>query len=202
MKSIEDTLKIIRDITSALPVNVDIALIGGTAVILHGVERTTIDVDFCIHSDGISNSSSPAFFKLLSAGLPKRFTARLEQGSKISGDPLRHDIILIDDIEGEYVRIDLLIARYKWELEGIKQAVRIANIPILVLSKPYLAAMKLQATGYKDAADVVGLMSLMTDEEKAKTFELAKRTRRDAKLARLIAPLPEEEVRELPEEYL
>ncbi len=62
--------------------------------------------------------------------------------------------------------------------------------------------MKLQATGYKDAADVVALMSLMTDEEKAQTFELAKRTRRDAKLARLIAPPPDDEVRELPEEYL
>jgi hypothetical protein len=202
MKSIEDTLKIIRDITNALPVNVDIALIGGTAVILHGVERTTLDVDFCIYSDVISNTNSPAFFKLLSAGLPKRFSARFEQGSKISDDPLKHDIILIDDIEGEYVRIDLMIARYKWELEGMTRAVRLENIPFPVLSKPYLVTMKLQATGYKDAADIVALMSLMNDEEKAQTFELAKRTRRDAKLARLIAPPPEEEVREHPEEYL
>ena len=202
MKSIEDTLKIIRDITNALPVKVDIALIGGYAVIAHGVERTTIDVDCFIYSDLIYKKNSSEFFKLLSNNLPMRFSARLIQGSKIPDDPLKHDIIFIDDNEGEYERIDLLIARYKWELEGMQQAVQLADIPFPVLSKPYLAAMKLQAAGYKDAADVVALMDLMTEEEKAKIFELAKRTLRDKKLFHLLNPPPEEEVKESPEEYL
>lgn len=202
MKSIDDTLKIIRDITNALPVKVTIVLTGGVAVILHGVERTTIDVDFCLYSESILDTNSAAFFDLLTRSLPKRFQARLVQGSKIPDDPFKHDVIFIDDNEGEYERIDLLIAQYKWELEGIEQAVHFDDVPFPVLSKPYLVAMKLQATGYKDYQDVVSLMGLMTEEEKAKTFELAKRTGRDKKLARLLAPPPEEEVREMPEEYL
>ncbi len=61
--------------------------------------------------------------------------------------------------------------------------------------------MKLQATGLKDTDDAANLIRLMTEEEKAITFQLAKRTGRENKLARLLAP-PEEEVREIPEELL
>jgi hypothetical protein len=202
MKSIDDTLEIIRDITSALPVKINIALAGGYAAILHGVERTTIDVDLCVYSDVIFESNTASFFNLLKNHLPKRFLARLIEGSKFHDDPFRHDVIFIDDTEGEYVRIDFLIAQYKWELDGINSAITIEDVPFPVLTKPYLAAMKLRASGYKDAHDVVTLMELMTEEEKTKTFELAKRIGRDKKLARLLSPPPEDEVREMPEEYL
>jgi hypothetical protein len=202
MKSIDDTLKIIRDITSAIPGKFDIVLIGGVAVIIHGVERTTIDVDFSVYSNVIRDAGSSAFFDQLKAHLPKRFSARLMQGSKIPNDPLKHDIIVIDDNEGDYERIDFLIARYKWELEGIEQAIRLQDIPFPVLAKPHLVAMKLLATGYKDAHDIVTLMALMTDEEKTKTRELAKRIGRGKKLDRLLTQLPEDEVRERPEEYI
>lgn len=43
MKSIKDTFETIRGIISALPVKVDMAVVGGYAVILHGVERTGRD---------------------------------------------------------------------------------------------------------------------------------------------------------------
>jgi hypothetical protein len=62
MKSIDDTLKIIRDITNAIPVKFDIALVGGAAVILNGVERTTLDVDLCIYSDAVSKADSSACY--------------------------------------------------------------------------------------------------------------------------------------------
>jgi hypothetical protein len=62
--------------------------------------------------------------------------------------------------------------------------------------------MKLFASGYKDAYDVVTLFALMSDEEKDKTRELAKRIGRDKKLERLLSPPPEEDVRESPEEYI
>jgi len=202
MKSIDDTLRIIRGITNAIPVKFDIVLVGGVAVILHGVERTTIDVDFCVYSDAISKNGSPAFFNVLVKHLPKRFSAKLMQGSKIPDDPFKHDIIFIDDTEGEYEHIDLLIAQFKWELEGIDQSVQLEDVPFHVLSKPYLAAMKLLATGYKDAHDFVTLFKLMTDEEKKMTRELAVRIGRDKKLERLLNPPPEEEIREMPEEYL
>lgn len=201
MKSIKDTLKIIQGIINALPVEADIALAGGYAVILHGVERTTIDIDFCLYSDFIKSTDAASFFRMLKEYLPERFKAKLIEGSKISDDPFKHDVIFIEDKMKKFLRIDLLIARYKWELEAIKKAKTIKGIPVPVLSKPYLAAMKLRSTGLKDASDVVNLVSLMTDREKAKTIELAKRTGRDKKLARLLAPV-EEEVQDTSEELL
>ena len=197
MKSIDDTLKIIRDITSALPIKIDIVLIGGMAAILHGVERTTIDLDLCVYAE----TDAPVFFDMLVQHLPEQFTARLVEGSKIPDDSLRHDIIFIDDTEGEYERIDLLIARYKWEVEGMRRATHTPGVPFPVLGKPYLAAMKLLASGYKDAYDVVTLFTLMTAEERETTRSLANRIGRDKKLERLLAP-PEDIVREMPEEYL
>lgn len=201
MKSIKDTLKIIQGIINALPVETDIALAGGYAVILYGVERTTIDIDFCIYSDFIKSTDADSFFRMLKKYLPERFKARLIEGSKIPDDPFKHDVIFIEDKMKKFLRIDLLIARYKWELEAIKKAKTIRGIPVPVLSKPYLAAMKLRSTGLKDASDVVNLVSLMTAREKAKTIELAKRTGRDKKLARLLAPV-EEEIQETFEELL
>jgi hypothetical protein len=201
MKSIKDTLQTIRDIISALPDNVTLALVGGYAVILQGVERTTLDIDFCLYTDLIHAQNSVAFFNLLKEHLPERFSARLLQGSKFPDDPFKHDVIVIEDTKGEYIRIDFLIAHYKWELEGIRQAERFQDIPVPVLSKPYLAAMKLRASGFKDANDVVELVRLMTPEERAQTQNLAKRIGRDKKLAALLSP-PPEELQETPEEYI
>lgn len=202
MKSIRATLEIIRDITSALPGKVAIALIGGFAVIAHGVERTTIDLDFCLYSDILDTSGTKDFFELLKEHIPKKFEIQLMEGSKFPDGPFKHDLIRISDTHKELLRIDLLIARYKWELDGMQEAEQVKDVPIPVFSKPYLVAMKLQATGYKDYQDIVSLMELMTDEEKAKTRELARRIGRDKKLERLLSPPPEEEVRENPEEYL
>jgi len=202
MKSIHDTLKIIRDITSALPDKVYIALTGGYAAILHGVERTTIDIDVCVYSDLIGSSDSRAFFEILNQNIPKRLSTELIQGSKKPEDPFQHDLIRIVDTRKKHFRIDLLIARYKWELEGLKEAQTFKEVPIPVLSKPYLVGMKLRASGYKDAHDIVSLMQLMNEEEKVRTRELAKRIGREKKLERLLSPPPEEEVREMPEEYL
>ncbi len=201
MKSIKDTFETIRGIINALPVRVDMAVTGGYAVILHGVERTTLDVDFCLYADLIRTAGADAFFALLKQYLPEQFQAELVLGSKNPEDPFKHDVIFLEDLRGEYPRMDLLIARYKWELEAIKSAERLPGVSVPVLTKPHLTAMKLQATGLKDADDAANLIRLMTEEEKAITFALAERTGRDKKLVRLLAP-PEEEVLEIPEELL
>ena len=202
MKSIRDTLEIIRDITNALPVKVSIAIAGGYASILHGVERTTIDLDFCLYSDILDSIDTKTFFELLTKNIPKRFDVELREGSKIPDDPFKHDLIRLMDTRKELLRIDLLIARYKWELDGLRDAKPVKDIPIPVLGKPYLVAMKLRASGFKDAHDVVTLFGLMSDEEKEKTRELARRIGRDNKLERLLSPPQEEDVRENPEEYI
>ncbi len=202
MKSIEDTLKIIQDIIKKFPTDVEIALIGGYAAILHGVERTTLDIDFCIYSSVITSlKDSSAFFDILIKCLPARFDAKIIKGGLMPDDPFKHDVIFIEDKTGEFIRIDFLIARYKWELEAIHTAEKIAGITVPVVAKPYLAAMKLRSSGFKDASDVVGLVSLMTEEERQKTFELAKLIGRDRKLKRLLSP-PEEPIEESSEEII
>jgi len=177
----------------------DIALIGGYAVILQGIERTTLDIDFCVYSGIIhSSADSSEFYKILLKCLPERFEAKLIKGSAMPDDPLQHDVIFIEDKKGEFLRIDFLIARYKWELEAIQCAEKMEDIPFPVITKPYLAAMKLKASGFKDASDVVNLVRLMTDEEKLKTFDLAKRIGRDRKLRNLLSRQdePPDEIKE------
>ena len=100
-------------------------------------------------------------------------------------DPFKDDIIFIHDKSGEYPKIDLIIARYKWELEGIESAALLEDIPFPVLPKPYLIAMKLKAGSLKDDYDIVELYKLLTEEEKTKTHELANRIHRDKKLTDL-----------------
>jgi hypothetical protein len=171
-------------------------------VILHGVERTTLGLDCCVYFDVKTVSDTTTFFSLFKKNLPGRYELQLLEGSKIPDDPFKHDLIRITDTRKEILRIDLLIVRYKWELEGLHQGETKKEVPIPVLSKPYLVAMKLQASGYKDAHDIVGLMGLMTEDEKIKTFELAKRIGREKKLTRLLTPPPEEAFHEMPGEYL
>jgi hypothetical protein len=203
MRSIEDTLKIIQDIIKRFPADLDIALIGGYAAVLYGVERTTLDIDFCVYSSDIHSSGDSAdFYKLLSGCLPERFDARMIKGSSMQDDPFKHDVIFIEDKMGEFMGIDFLIARYKWELDAIRSAITVEGIPIRVITKPYLAALKLRSTWYKDAGDIVSLMNLMTEDEKAKTFELAKRIGRDKKLENLLSPPEEERHEDIREELL
>ena len=67
-------------------------------------------------------------------------------------------------------------------------------LPVPVMGRPSLVAMKLQASSYKDASDIVGLMAMMSDDEKGEAFALAHRTGRDRKLRRLLSPPAEEEI--------
>jgi len=203
MKSIEDTLKIIQDIIKKFPADIDIALIGGYAAVLHGVERTTLDIDFCVYSNIIHSTRDPSdFVKLLSKTLPEQFDVKIIRGSEIPDDPFKHDVIFIEDTMGEFIRIDFLIAKYKWELDAIRSAIRIKGIPIPVVTKPYLTALKLRSTGYKDAGDVVTLLRLMTEEEKEKTIELAKKIGRNKKLEMLLSHSPEEPGEEASDELI
>ena len=203
MKSIEDTLKIIQDIIKNFPGDLEMALIGGYAAVLHGVERTTLDIDFCVYSDIIhSSKDSAGFFNLLLKCLPKRFEASLIKGSLIPDDPFKHDVIFIEDKMGEFMRIDFLIARYKWELDAIRTAVSMDGIPVPIVTKPYLAALKLRATGFKDASDIVTLVNIMSKDENEKTLELAKQIGRDKKLKELLSQLREEPDEDLPEDLI
>jgi len=190
MKSIKNTLKLVDDIVKLLSKHgeVNISLIGGYSVIAHGVERTTVDVDFYIYTDTIHRENTSVFVELLKRVVPENFEVKFMKGSKDIEDPFKHDVIFIHDRGGEYSRIDFIVPIYKWELEGIKAAKPLEDIPFPVLSKPYLIATKLRAGSLKDDYDITELYKLLTEEEKKKTLELAKTIKRDKKLDRLINP--------------
>lgn len=198
MKSIEDTLRLIDSIVVSLSDSdeVNIALVGGYGAIAYGVERTTSDVDFYVYADIIHEKDTSVFTGLLRNALPDNFEIKFIEGSKIMDDPFKHDVIFLHDKSGEYPKIDFIVAKYKWELEGIKSAKPLEDIPFPVLPKPYLIAMKLKAGGPKDDYDVIELYELVTEKEKEKTIELAKLIHMDKKLTRLTKPKRAKRVKE------
>ena len=193
MKPILSTLKELKDLIDKFSAETAykdtvIALIGGYAVIAHGIERTTKDIDtLCI------GNPYDSFGKDLAGYLKEHLS---DKGVKVEylpqsidmHDPFQHEIIYIKDPEGSVPRVDIIIARYKWELEGLLSSKPEKEIPIKLLPKPYLIAMKLKAGGAKDDYDVIELYGLLSAKEKKKTLELAELIKKDKKLLRLIKP--------------
>lgn len=167
MKSIEDTLRLIDKIVHSFHRRdkLYIALAGGYAAIAHGVERTTADIDFCIYADLIQKGSLKELFFSLKEIISERFETEFVEDTKFIDDPFQHDIIFLKDKLKEYPRIDFIIARYKRELEGLKEARPLEDIPFPVFPKPYLIAMKLKAGSLKDDYDIVELYSLASEDE-------------------------------------
>ena len=194
MKSITDTLSVIKNAVTLFNKDsahsASVALIGGYAAVYFGSERTTFDVDVCFHSQ--DNEPGRAFFDFLKRHLPSNLTPRLIEASKDPTDPLKHDIITISDYEKKYPRIDILVIRYKWELEGLELATSPEKLSFPIMPAPYLTAMKLMAGGRKDELDIIGLLRNMSEGELEKTRELAKKVRKDRKLQALLKEAFEE----------
>ncbi|KPA15476.1 hypothetical protein MHK_004316, partial [Candidatus Magnetomorum sp. HK-1] len=77
---------------------------------------------------GGSYSTRKSFFafaacKRLAFFLSEKFSDNFEishfEASKDPFDPLRHDLIVIKNNKNRYRKLDILIANYKWELEGL-----------------------------------------------------------------------------------
>ena len=188
MKSIVDTLAVIKNVVTEFERETKnpalAALIGGYAVIFYGVERTTLDIDICFYSEETKPGAS--FYAFLRECLPDRFKPRFIEASKDPTDPLKHDLIIIDDAKGEYPRIDILVARYKWELEGLTNAKIVGKLSFPIMPLPYLLAMKLRADSRKDELDVLEMLKEMSKKEMEKAKELAKKAGRDRKLQSLL----------------
>ncbi len=124
MKSIKDTLSVIQNVIKQFNKKAQnkaiVALIGGYAAIYFGAARTTLDVDLCLYFS--DNEPGRLFHLFLKSVLPERFAVRFFRGSKDPSDPLGHDLIVIRDTKYEFPKIDILIARYKWEFLGLEKA--------------------------------------------------------------------------------
>jgi predicted nucleotidyltransferase len=160
-----------------------VAVIGGIAVIAHGVERTTSDIDLLIHAEPSENLLEDLARFLREHGYQNITVHKTVHGST---DPLQHDIMLLEEDR----RIDLLVARYQWELEGLREAKGgkpiYGGTNVYLFPKPYLLAMKLKAGGPKDDADVFYLYHLLDKDERARAEELAHIIRRKNRLKALL----------------
>jgi len=166
------------------------AIVGGEAIILHGIPRTTLDLDIlyfpgdppCAINDLVEILAS-----FLGEHLGAQFDVRAFSASKDPFDPLRHDLITITDVAKRFKKIDILIANYKWELEGFHEMASPSDGPLQPFPKPYLVGMKLTAGGGQDEEDIRNLFLIMDDEEKGKAWELARRLKRDKNLSAILA---------------
>ena len=165
------------------------AIIGGEAVILHGIPRTTIDLDvlfFCGDEENSIGNLGKKFASFLRQELGDNFEVKDFEAARDPFDPLRHDLIIITDLEKQYKKLDILISNYKWELEGFKGMDSPESGPLQVYPKPYLAGMKMMAGGAQDEEDIRNLFLIMSDSEKDKTWDLARLIRRDKNLSRIL----------------
>ncbi|MCJ7683693.1 MAG: hypothetical protein MUO68_05300 [Desulfobacteraceae bacterium] len=166
------------------------AIIGGEAVILHGIPRTTLDVDI-LYSPGGSQAVIDKLVEKLASFLRKELGTQFEvhefEGSRDPFDSLRHDLIIITDSKRRFKKLDILIANYKWELEGFQTMASPSEGPLQPFPMPYLIAMKLMAGGGQDEEDIRNLFLIMEDSEKDKGWDLARLIRRDRNLSKILA---------------
>ncbi len=165
------------------------AIIGGEAVILHGIPRTTIDLDillFYMSEEKAIGNLVNKFASFLRQELGDRFEVKDFEASEDPFDSLRHDLIIITDSENRFKKLDILIANFDWELEGLKSMDSPGRGAIQVYPKSYLVGMKLVAGGAQDEEDVRNLFLVMSDSEKEKAFDLARLIKRDKNLSKIL----------------
>ena len=117
----------------------------------------------------------------------KRFDVKDFEASKDPSDPLKHDLIIITDSENKFKKLDILLANYKWELDGLRSMDNPNTGPIQIFPMPYLVAMKLMAGGAQDREDIRNLFIIMSDLEKEKAWELVRLIRRDKNLSKILS---------------
>ncbi len=162
------------------------AIIGGEAVILHGIPRTTIDSDVLLHFENHSDTLCREFASFLQNELGSRFEIRYFRSARDLSDPIRHDLIIITDVENRFKKLDILIANYKWEIEGLCKTESPYAGSLRIYPKVYLIGMKLIAGGAQDAEDIRNLFLIMSESEKQEAFQLAKMIRRDRNLSEIL----------------
>lgn len=118
--------------TLAKQQGVRVALIGGCALQLHGSDRFTADVDF-VATEHLT-------------ALPVNRTLTFGGAATVTSTGVPVDIVVRDD---QYE--DLYAA-------AVDAAERIPNIPVLVVTLPYLGAMKLAAGRGKDMQDLAFIL--------------------------------------------
>ncbi|MFZ0451916.1 MAG: hypothetical protein WAL98_22010 [Desulfatiglandaceae bacterium] len=190
----ENFLKIVTECIDKFSKDTNIArhaaIIGGHAIILHGIPRTTLDVDVLLHYADTKEHPSEIvekFVAFLKEQLEDLFEVEYFAASRDPFDPLKHDLIIITDPKKRFKKLDILIANYEWELEGLMSMASSDEGLLGSYPKPYLVGMKLMAGGAQDEEDIRNLFFIMTDVEKEKALEIAQLIKRDKNLSKILA---------------
>lgn len=126
------------------------ALIGASALAVHGIPRSTYDIDLLTTSPRVLEGS---LWEPLAA---KGIGVNLRVGDR--ADPLRGVIRLQHGSDRD---VDIVVGRYKWQGDAIARAVRsrVQSIEIPVVLKSDLILLKLFASGHQDMWDIEQLIA-------------------------------------------
>lgn len=147
-------MSLLRDVVALLETEaIPHALIGAAAMAVHGVSRSTADVDLLAVESRTLKREVWAGFK------QRGVVLRLLKGD--FDDPLAGSVRLAD---GTSV-VDVVVGRYVWQSELIEAAVRrsIGELDLLVVQPAGLVLLKLHAGGPKDAWDIRALLEIADD---------------------------------------
>ena len=136
-------------------------LIGAAAMAIHGVSRSTADVDLLTVDDRVLLRSTWAEFEA------RDLVRRVLKGDV--DDPLAGSVRLADASE----IVDVVVGRYTWQKEIIDAAERytLDDLTLPVAPPSSLVLLKLHAGGPKDAWDIRSLLEV-SDEPGALVAEV------------------------------
>lgn len=167
--------------------HVPYALIGGLALIAHGVGRATKDVGFLVD---FPLQQGPALAQSLKeSGLPATF----RKGG--ADDPIVGVIRITIPAAGDPIQCDILFPSKAWQAEAVRKAapVTLEDISIPVVTTDDLFLLKLFAGGPQDLLDAAQLFKLQTHKEQQVWKKHAEKIGRSRDFAKCLKFLPPEE---------
>ena len=186
-------LKLIESL-KARGADFDVALVGGMAVVGHGVRRGTLDFDLLVDTKDFLEFQM-VVMRMLEENderiptLEELGPMRAEVSNPAapgSPDSLKNGTLSIVDWNGRRL-LDFLSVYYSYEKTGVEQSETIPGLePLKLMDMPYLVLMKMQAGGPKDRSDVVELYKIASDEQRVEILDVAEKYRMIEQLERLL----------------
>lgn len=135
------------------------ALIGATALAVHGVSRSTMDQDLLVLDRGVLDE---AFWAPVAAGT----VVDVRHGD--AEDPLAGVVRLQRPGERD---VDVVVGRHAWQEAILERAIHVGDQPLRVVDAADLILLKLYAGGSQDRWDIEQLLALDTGGRIARTVD-------------------------------
>lgn len=156
-------MKLLRAVSAALEAaGVPHALVGAGAMTVHGVGRSTLDLDLLTTSPAVL---APDFWEKRT---PAGAVAEVRPGD--ADDPLAGVVRFGAPDEAP---VDLIVGRFDWQAEIVDRAVpmSLGEVTLPVAGAADLVLLKLFAGGAQDAWDIVQLLATQDDQQLVRDVE-------------------------------